>query len=138
MKIDRKKRIPKRVLGAALLEVMVSVSIMATAMVAAFGSQTQSVSLCSEARLRTTAALLAQQKAAELLAGRPESLVPAEGDFGPEFPAYGWRVTVPDLIPSELKGISGYLKRLDLTITRDGSERFMYELRLYRFLPGDQ
>lgn len=113
-----------------------SVSIMAAAMVAAFGSQTQSASLCSEARLRTTAALLARQKAAELLAARPETLVPGEGDFGPGFPAYTWRLAVPDRIPSDLRGVPGAVKRLDLTVAREGSERFAYEIRLYRFLPG--
>jgi hypothetical protein len=132
----RSNRRPRHISGAALLEVMVSVSIMAAAMVAAFASQTQSVSLCGEAGLRTTGALLAQQKAAELMAGGPEKLVPGQGDFGPDFPAYAWRLTVPDLAPSDLEGISGDLKRLDLTITREGSERFIYEVRLYRFLPG--
>jgi prepilin-type N-terminal cleavage/methylation domain-containing protein len=56
-------RIQKRKsFGFTLLEVMVAMSIIAIALTAVLGSQSQSVSLASEAKFNTTAPLLAQSK----------------------------------------------------------------------------
>ena len=50
--------------GFTLLEVMVAISILAIALVAVFGSQSQSLSLANEAKFNTTAPFLAQSKMA--------------------------------------------------------------------------
>jgi general secretion pathway protein I len=48
--------------GFTLLEVMVAIALIAIALTAVLGSQSQSVSLAGEARFNTTATLLAQSK----------------------------------------------------------------------------
>ena len=50
----------QRVEGFTLLEVMVAMAIIAIAMTAVLNSQSQSISLASEAKFSTTAALLAR------------------------------------------------------------------------------
>ena len=81
--------------GFTLLEVMVAMAIIAIALTAVLGSQSQSVSLASEARFNTTASLLARAKMAEMEAMEAEDLAFDSGDFGEDFPGYMWKM--PDL-----------------------------------------
>ena len=60
--------------GFTLLEVMVAMAIIAIAMTAVLNSQSQSISLASEAKFSTTATLLAQMKIAEMSRGKPQDL----------------------------------------------------------------
>jgi general secretion pathway protein I len=60
--------------GFTLLEVMVAMAIIAIAMTAVLNSQSQSISLASEAKFSTTATLLAQMKIAEMSRGNPQDL----------------------------------------------------------------
>ena len=82
--------------GFTLLEVMVAIAVIAIALTAALGSQSQSLSIASEAKFYTTATLLARQKMAEIDAGYLEDLSTDSGDFGEEFPNYRWEMTVND------------------------------------------
>ena len=63
--------------GFTLLEVMIAMAIIAIALVAVFGSQSQSLSLANEAKFSTTAALLAQSKMAEIETLNPRIWFPA-------------------------------------------------------------
>ncbi len=121
--------------GFTLLEVMIAIAIMATALVAVLASQSQSLSLASEAKFNTTAALLAQSKIAEIEAASPEDVVSDSGDFGEDFPNYRWELTVSDLGFSGLEEVLDYLKQIDLVVSWGENKQYKYRLRLYRFAP---
>ena len=121
--------------GFTLLEVMVAMAIIAVALTAVLGSQSQSVSLAGEARFSTTAALLAQAKLAEMEAIRPEDVTSGSGDFGEDYPDYTWEATVGNVMLDEPEHVGDHLVQVDLVVSRGGGERYAYHLRRYRFLP---
>ena len=121
--------------GFTLLEVMVAIAIIAIALTAVLGSQSQSLSLASEAKFSTTAAFLAQGKMAEIEAEKAEDLASDSGDFGEDFPGYGWELSVNDVTFDEPEGVSEHLKQIDLTVSWEDHDEYEYRLRLYRFVP---
>ncbi|UCF56399.1 MAG: prepilin-type N-terminal cleavage/methylation domain-containing protein [Deltaproteobacteria bacterium] len=125
----------KKDCGFTLLEVMVAIAIIAIALTAVLGSQSQSVSLASEARFDTTAALLAQSKMAEIHIEDLEDLSTDSGDFGEDFPGYTWQLSVSDVMFDRPENVSDHLKQIDLTISWGEDEQYQYGLRQYRFFP---
>jgi general secretion pathway protein I len=121
--------------GFTLLEVMIAMAIIAIALVAVFGSQSQSVSLANEAKYNTTAALLAQSKMAEIETMNPKDLVSGSGDFGEDFPDYHWDLTVSDIAFPGAQEISDHLKQINLSLSYGERGQYRYVLRLYRFVP---
>jgi general secretion pathway protein I len=111
---------------------MVAMAIIAIALVAVLGSQSQSVSLASEAKFGTVASFLAQSKMAEMEFLDPDDLTPDAGDFGEDFPDYRWDMQVSDITLVESENISDYLKQIDLTISWGEDGLYEYSLRLYR------
>ena len=121
--------------GFTLLEVMVALALIAIALTAVLGSQSQSVSLAGEARFNTTAALLAQTKMAEIELKDPEDLTADSGDFGEDFPGYTWQSSVSNVMFDRADNVSDHLKQVDLTISWGEEELFRYGLRVYLFFP---
>jgi len=121
--------------GFTLLEVMVAMSIIAIALTAVLGLQSQSISLASEAKFSTTASLLAKSKMAEIEAKEPEDLTDDSGDFGEDFPGYIWQLTVSDVMFDSPANLFDHLKQVDLKIMWGESEQYQYILRLYCFAP---
>ena len=121
--------------GFTLLEVMVAIGIIAIALTAVLGSQSQGVSLASEAKFTTTGAFLARGKMAEIEVEDPHDLTSDSGDFGENFPGYRWVLSVNDVTFDEPEGVSDHLKQVDLTISLEENEQYEYRLRLYRFVP---
>jgi len=121
--------------GFTLLEVMIAIAIIAITLVAVFGSQSQSLSLANEAKFSTTAALLAQNKMAEIEAVNFEDLASDSGDFGEDFPNYHWNFTVSDVSFVGTDEVLDYLKRIDLNVFYGEDSQYQYGLRLYRFVP---
>ena len=119
--------------GFTLLEVMVAIALIAIALMAVLGSQSQSVSLAGEARFNTTAALLAQSKMAEIESQDPEDLTADSGDFGEDFPGYTWKLAVSNVTLDRPENVSDHLKQVDLTVAWGEDEQFLYALRIYRF-----
>jgi general secretion pathway protein I len=122
-------------LGFTLLEVMVAMAIIAIALTAVLGLQSQSLSLASEAKFSTTAAFLAQSKMAEIETEKAEDVASDSGDFGEDFPGYRWDKTVNDVTFDEPEGVSDHLKQIDLTVSWEEHDQYQYRLRLYRFVP---
>jgi general secretion pathway protein I len=120
--------------GFTLLEVMIAMAIIAIVLTAVLGSQSQSVSLASEAKFNTTAALLAQSKMAEMEAKKPVDLTSDSGDFGEDFPGYTWNATVTDVMSVGPVDVSDNLKQIDLAVSWGEEELYKYHLRLYRFV----
>jgi len=122
--------------GFTLLEVMIATAIIAIALVAALGSQSQSVSLANEAKFATTVAFLAQKKMAELEAEEVEDVSSDTGDFGEEFPGYRWESEVSDASLEGFETVSDRIKKIRLTIYRAEDDGYQYHLNLYRFAPA--
>jgi general secretion pathway protein I len=123
--------------GFTLLEVMIAVAILSMALVAALGSQSQSVSLATEAKFTTTASFLAQSKMAELETKKPTDLYSGSGDFGEDFPGYRWNVDVTNGELESLGNASKYIKKIVLVVSRNDTDRYRYELEYYRFAPTE-
>lgn len=121
--------------GFTLLEVMIAMAIIAIALVAVLGSQSQSLTLASEAKFNTTAALLAKSKMAEIETESMENLSSDSGDFGEDFPNYHWECTVGDLSLAGVEEALDFLKQIDLAVYWGNSEHYQYRIRLYRFVP---
>jgi general secretion pathway protein I len=121
--------------GFTLLEVMIATAIIAIALVAALGSQSQSVSLANEAKFATTVAFLAQKKMAELEVTDLEDVVSDTGDFGEDFPGYRWESEVGDAPLEGFEKVSDRIKNIRLTVHRAEDDGYQYHLNLYRFAP---
>jgi prepilin-type N-terminal cleavage/methylation domain-containing protein len=120
-----------------LLEVMIALAIVATALVTLFGSQARSLSLVVEAQFNNTAPLLAAGKLAELTTGDLPA-ADTEGDFGADFPGYRWQLTVDEAavegleLPTEM---AERLQRVELRL--DGTAPgHSYTLVWYGFRGG--
>ncbi len=122
--------------GFTLLEVMIAVAIIAIALMAVLGSQSQGLSLAGESRFNRTAALLAQGKMAEIEAVKDQrDLSSDSGDFGDEFPGYTWQLSVHDVLFEGVEKLSDRLKQIDLEVSWGSDELYKYHVRLYRFFP---
>lgn len=75
--------------GFTLLEVMVSMVLIATALLAIFRLQAQNLDIQSESQFMTMARLLAQERLSRI-AGNPEEFSEgrSDGDFGQYYPEY--------------------------------------------------
>ncbi len=122
--------------GFTLLEVMIAVAIIAIALMAVLGSQSQGLSLAGESIFNRTASLLAQGKMAEIEAVKDQrDLNSDSGDFGDEFPGYTWQLSVNDVFFEGVEKLSDRLKQIDLEVSWGSDELYQYRLRLYRFFP---
>jgi len=134
----RKGERGKRPWGFTLLEVMIAMAIIAIALTAVLGSQSQSMSLASEARFNTTASLLAQAKMAELDQMPVRELMSDSGDFGEDFPGYSWQVSVSSVFLDVPGEVSDHLKRIDLTVSWGEDAVYQYRIRAFRFFPESE
>ena len=121
--------------GFTLLEVMVAMAIIAIALTAVLGSQSQSVSLAGEAKFNTMAALLAQSKMAEIRLKKPEDLISDSGDFGDDFPGYVWQATLSPAALDIMEDLSDHLMQIHLEISWGENELYKYRLREFLFIP---
>ena len=112
--------------GFTLLEVMVAMSILAMGLVAVLQMQSQSISMSTEARFLTTASLLAQNKMADIEGTASLENREQKGDFAPDYPDYGWSLSVADAQVARLK-------RVEVTVfNRLFENGGTYRLILYR------
>ncbi|MDY0350868.1 MAG: prepilin-type N-terminal cleavage/methylation domain-containing protein [Desulfobulbaceae bacterium] len=117
--------------GFTFLEVLVAVAIIAIAFVTLIGSQSQSVSVAGDSRFNVDAALLAQQKLAELAMADFDDVYSETGNFEETNPAYWWRTEVRDVYDDEtgIPGSGELLKLVELTITLSEEGRQAYVVR---------
>ncbi len=130
--LQRRTRNLQSDFGFTLLEIMVAVSIIAIVLVSIYKMQAQTISMNYEARFYTTAQLLAQLKMAELETKSLEDLTGDSGNFGDDFPGYGWKVGIDDVESEALGDTAKDLKKIDVTVFLNNDE-FTYSLRTYRF-----
>lgn len=86
--------------GFTLLEIVVSMGLIATALLAIFRLQAQSLDLQSEAQFITIAKHLAQDRISQIQSGEILAEGTSSGDFGDDFPYFSYReeiTQVPDM-----------------------------------------
>lgn len=106
--------------GFTLLEVMISVSIIAVIFISLFRMQSQSISLAQTGRFNTLAPILAGR-----LLNKIETDIDnwseGEGNFGENYPGIGWTCEITDFPLQELeftsKTSTHRLKKITITIT---------------------
>ena len=120
--------------GFTLLEVMVSVSLMAVVLVAVMNLYMQTTRMANTARFYSIAPQLAQKALTGIemtgLASRKEGF---SGDFGDSFPGFTWTVSVDSPAPESLGTAFENLKQIDITVVLNENE-FSYRLRTYRLV----
>jgi len=118
--------------GFTLLEIMVSISVIALVLVSVYRLQAQTISMHQSARFYTTATLLAQNKLAEFEIKPLDELADDAGNFGDEFSGYSWKVAISDVESETLGRTAEDLKKIDMIVSFNQDE-FTYDLRTYRF-----
>jgi prepilin-type N-terminal cleavage/methylation domain-containing protein len=126
---------PRGEAGFTLLEILVSLFIIAAVFVAVFRLQARAISLAGSADFHT----LAPRLAAVILEGPGQDLrSPGErsGEFEDDFRGWTWRLTVHDLERSEgdelTEGAAESMKRLEVTVSREGRD---FTVSTWRYLP---
>jgi general secretion pathway protein I len=116
----------KKINGFTLMEVMIAMAILAIALVAIFQSQSQSISMATDSRFLTTAALLAQSKMAEVEAAPSLDINVKDGDFGQDYPDYSWHLQIDDTQLAQFK-------KIEVTVSNKlFTNRGKYSLVLYK------
>ena len=117
-----------------LLEVMITIAVMAIALTTLYGSQSRSLSYATEAHFYIVASSLAAAKLAELQSGLSD-LANDSGDFGDDFPGYGWQIEVEDAYFEEVDALADLeegLRQVDITVEWSESP-YSYALRYYEY-----
>ncbi|RJP25173.1 MAG: prepilin-type N-terminal cleavage/methylation domain-containing protein [Candidatus Abyssobacteria bacterium SURF_5] len=91
--------------GFTLLEVMVSVAIIAAVLVTLLGTHLMSLNLAHKNQEQTLEATLARQKMEEAFTTPYDSLNNDSGDFGPEYPELNWEIFVEETKVENLKNL---------------------------------
>ncbi|HIJ82058.1 MAG TPA: prepilin-type N-terminal cleavage/methylation domain-containing protein [Desulfuromonadales bacterium] len=107
--------------GFTLLEVMVSLAIMAGVILTLLGSVNYHIGIIANERDSTTMTLLARNRMAEL----EQAPAKGEGTFAPSHPELSWKA---DLLPADLPG----LQKLVVKVRRGSDGK---EVALVRYLP---
>ncbi len=118
--------------GFTLLEIMVSISIIAIVLVSVYRLHAQTITMNYAARFYTIAPMLANLKIAELQTKTIDDLTDNSGDFGEDYSGYRWNVTINDIESETLGSTAENLKRIDVIVTFNNDE-FTYDLRTYNF-----
>lgn len=117
--------------GFTLLEIMVSVTVMAIVFVSVFRMQSASVDLAAAGRFHTLAPMLAEKVLSQVGKSLSDGME-TQGDFGQDYPGIQWEFEITD---TDFEGLSGIdpesefgLKKISLKIWRpDGSDMFSVE-----------
>lgn len=117
--------------GFTLLEVVVSLALIATALVAVFRLHAQNLDLQTEAQFITTGRYLAQERLAEI-ASRAELIEGTDsGDFGELFPYFSFEEEVSSV--EELEGL--FRAEIRIVLEQRGYTKDM-KVETYLYRPG--
>lgn len=118
--------------GFTLVEVLVSLTIMAIVLVAVFKLRAQSISVETANRFQTTATLLAQTTLAKVKATPLDALQSDSGAYEGAYTGYRWQLTLTDVAAEELDTIGRRLKRISIDIYLE-ADRYRHNLTTYHF-----
>ena len=117
--------------GFTLIEIMAAISIIAIVLVSVYKLHAQTIAMSSEIRFYATAPMLAQKKMAEIESKSRQDISDESGDFGDQFPNYGFNIVINDVESEELGNVAENLKRIDITVSFNNDE-YTYDLRDYK------
>ena len=126
--------------GFTLLEIMVSIAVLALVMVTLFRLQSGTIKLADHGKFNSLAPFLARQQLAslELSLDSPPGLT---GTFGDDFQGYEWSAVLENADFDEPSIISEKqfenLKRIELEIT-DSNRGRSYKITTWRYLVEDE
>lgn len=83
--------------GFTLLEIVIALGLIATALMAVFRLQAQNLDLQSEAKFITVANQLARERIARIQASDTLSEGETSGDFGEDYPEYTYREEISEM-----------------------------------------
>jgi general secretion pathway protein I len=115
--------------GFTLLEVMVSVAVIAIVLVSIMRLQGQTILMNESSRFYSTAPFLAQSKMADILAD-PLNAGSNAGDFDKDHPGYAWKADIETIHLDVIEGAKLELKKADVVIEFNGGQ-MKYTLRQY-------
>lgn len=129
--------------GFTLLEVMIAVAVLAIALVSLLGSQSQTISIATDARFDTIAALLAQEKMAEIRLQDFEQVESESGIFEDGFSEFSWNTEVVPVLEDDISipDTDGMLKQVVLTVAlaEDETQRLTVQTTIFKkIVPDDQ
>lgn len=116
--------------GFTLLEIVIALGIIATALMAVLRIQAQNLDLQSEANFMTIANQLAQDRVARIQASATLTEGTTSGDFGELYPNYAYREEISEM--SDMKEL--YKIRLSVFLERDVVVKDL-SLETYLFRP---
>lgn len=119
--------------GFTLLEVMVSLAIIAIALLAVYGNYSQTIAMNTDQQFNTTAPLLAARVAADFENRSLTDLTDESGNFGPAFDGYEWQVVVEPVTADILGNIAEDLHSIDITVSFNNAEK-VFHCRTIRFI----
>jgi len=119
--------------GFTLLEILVSISLIAIVFVSIFRLQAQTIRMNDDARFFTTAPLLARSKMVEIDIAQMtiKELAGSSGDFGEEFGGFQWSLAVEKVDSEFLEAAAVELFRIELAVYYK-DQGYLYKLRTYR------
>ncbi len=131
-----KPSLVRTIQGFTLLEIMVSLSIVAIVFVSLFKMQSSSILLAGYGKFHSTAPFLARQTITRIERDLEDDANPS-GDFGDSFPGYQWSARITDyqtydsaIIP---ESAAKRLKRVEIEIVQGENQ---FTLNTWRYL-GD-
>jgi len=127
------KRAVKTASGFTLLEVMVSLSVIAIALTAIYSNYNQTISMSIAQKFNTTAPLLAATIVTDFESRPLMDLTDDSGDFGPEFEGYAWEVVVETIVSETLGTIAEDIRGIGITVTLNDGEQIFHS-KTFRFM----
>ncbi|OQY00799.1 MAG: hypothetical protein B6I26_05840 [Desulfobacteraceae bacterium 4572_130] len=126
--------------GFTLLEILVSLSIIAIILISLFRMQSSNINLINSEKFYSIALYLAQKKIAEIeskLLISDESDV--SGDFGKNFPKYKWKYSISNFIFSDTdiiskKGLENF-KKINLDILYQ--DKYLFKISTWKFIQNE-
>ena len=119
--------------GFTLLEVMVSLSIIAIALLAIYGNYSQTIAMSADQQFNTTAPLLAARVVADFENRSLTDLTDDSGNFGEEFDGYQWTAAVEPIISETLGNIAEDLHSINITVSFNNEEK-VFHCKTVRFI----
>lgn len=116
--------------GFTLLEIVIALGLIATALMAVFRLQAQNLDLQSEAKFITVANQLARERIARIQASDTLSEGETSGDFGEDYPEYTYREEISEMPDME----ELYKIRLSVLLEREVVVKNL-SLETYLFRP---
>jgi prepilin-type N-terminal cleavage/methylation domain-containing protein len=119
--------------GFTLLEVMVSLSIIAIALMAVYGNYSHTITMNTDQQFNTVAPLLAARVVADFENRSPANLTDESGNFGPEFDRYQWAAVVETIVAETLGSIADDLYSIKIAVSFNNDEN-VFHCQTIRFI----